>query len=64
VLPAELAYGALITALGSDADAVAKDLEAYPTAQPPDGAAVARTMALTTALRSPPIQGETAAVTA
>jgi pimeloyl-ACP methyl ester carboxylesterase len=36
VLPAELAYGALITALGSDADAVAKDLEVYATAQPPD----------------------------
>jgi pimeloyl-ACP methyl ester carboxylesterase len=35
VLPAELAYGALIAALGSDADAVAKDLEVYATAQPP-----------------------------
>ena len=36
VLPAEQAYGALIGALGSDADAVAKDLEVYATAQPPD----------------------------
>jgi pimeloyl-ACP methyl ester carboxylesterase len=36
VLPAELAYGALIVALGADADAVAKDLEVYATAQPPD----------------------------
>jgi pimeloyl-ACP methyl ester carboxylesterase len=36
VLPAELAYGALIGALGSDADAVAKDLEVYATAEPPD----------------------------
>jgi pimeloyl-ACP methyl ester carboxylesterase len=36
VLPAELAYGALIAALGSDADAVAKELEVYATAQPPD----------------------------
>ena len=33
VLPAELAYGALIGALGSDADPVAKDLEVYATAQ-------------------------------
>jgi pimeloyl-ACP methyl ester carboxylesterase len=36
VLPAELAYGALIAALGSDADGIAKDLEVYATAQPPD----------------------------
>jgi pimeloyl-ACP methyl ester carboxylesterase len=36
VLPAELAYGALIEALGSDVDAVAKDLEVYATAEPPD----------------------------
>jgi pimeloyl-ACP methyl ester carboxylesterase len=36
VLPAELAYSALITALGSDANAVAKDLEVYTTARPPD----------------------------
>ena len=36
VLPAEQAYGALIGALGSDADAVAKDLEVYATARPPD----------------------------
>ncbi len=31
VLPAELAYGSLAAALGSDADAVAKDLEVYAT---------------------------------
>jgi pimeloyl-ACP methyl ester carboxylesterase len=36
VVPAELAYGALMAALGSDADAVAKDLEVYATAHPPD----------------------------
>jgi pimeloyl-ACP methyl ester carboxylesterase len=36
VLPAELAYGALSGALGSDVDAVAKDLEVYATAEPPD----------------------------
>ena len=36
VLPAELAYGALIEALGADVDAVAKDLEVYATAEPPD----------------------------
>jgi pimeloyl-ACP methyl ester carboxylesterase len=36
VLPAELAYGALIEALGSDVDVVAKDLEVYATAEPPD----------------------------
>jgi pimeloyl-ACP methyl ester carboxylesterase len=36
VLPAEQAYGALIAALGADADVVAKDLEVYATAQPPD----------------------------
>jgi pimeloyl-ACP methyl ester carboxylesterase len=36
VLPAELAYGAFIAALGSDADALAKDLEVYATAEPPD----------------------------
>jgi pimeloyl-ACP methyl ester carboxylesterase len=35
VLPAELAYGALIAALGADVDAVAKDLEVYATPQPP-----------------------------
>lgn len=37
VLPAEPAYGALIAALGSDVDAVAKDLEVYATAEPPAG---------------------------
>lgn len=36
VLPAELAYGALIAALGADVDAVAKDLEVYATPEPPD----------------------------
>ena len=36
VLPAELAYGALIAALGPDVDAVAKDLEVYATPEPPD----------------------------
>jgi hypothetical protein len=35
VLPAEHAYGALLKALGSDADTVAKDLEVYATAEPP-----------------------------
>jgi pimeloyl-ACP methyl ester carboxylesterase len=36
VLPADLAYGALIAALGSDVEAVAKDLEVYATPEPPD----------------------------
>lgn len=35
VLPAEPAYGALIAALGTEAEAVAKDLELYATAEPP-----------------------------
>jgi len=35
VLPAEPAYGALLAALGSDADAVAKELEVYAAAEPP-----------------------------
>ena len=35
VLPAELAYGSLVAALGSDADAVAKDLEVYATKEAP-----------------------------
>jgi pimeloyl-ACP methyl ester carboxylesterase len=35
VLPAEPAYGALVAALGSDAEAVAKDLEVYAAAEPP-----------------------------
>jgi pimeloyl-ACP methyl ester carboxylesterase len=35
VLPAELAYGALLSALGSDVDAVAKELEVYATPEPP-----------------------------
>jgi len=37
VLPAELAYGALIDALGARAEAVAKDLEVYATDEPPPG---------------------------
>ncbi len=36
VLPAELAYGSLIEALGADTDAVAKDLEVYARAEPPE----------------------------
>src|SRR5712691_6015088 len=35
VLPAELAYGSLVEALGSDADVVAKELEVYATAEAP-----------------------------
>ena len=35
VLPAELAYGSLVAALGSDADVVAKDLEVYATEEAP-----------------------------
>src|SRR6266480_5332947 len=35
VLPAELAYGPLVAALGSDAEVVMKDLEVYATDQPP-----------------------------
>ncbi len=37
VLPADLAYGALVSSLGSNADAVAKDLEVYATPEPPPG---------------------------
>jgi pimeloyl-ACP methyl ester carboxylesterase len=36
VLPAELAYGALVRALGPEVDAVAKDLEVYATSEPPE----------------------------
>ena len=36
VLPAASAYGGLIAALGPDVDAVAKDLEVYATAEPPE----------------------------
>jgi pimeloyl-ACP methyl ester carboxylesterase len=36
VLPAELAYSALIAELGAEVDAVAKDLEVYATAEPPE----------------------------
>jgi pimeloyl-ACP methyl ester carboxylesterase len=35
VLPADLAYGALIDALGADVEAVAKDLEVYAGDEPP-----------------------------
>ncbi len=35
VLPAELAYGSLVAALGSDAEVVVKELEVYATAQAP-----------------------------
>src|SRR2546421_180250 len=35
VLPAEPAYGALLAALGPDADVVAKDLEVYADVEPP-----------------------------
>jgi pimeloyl-ACP methyl ester carboxylesterase len=37
ILPAELAYGALIAALEPGVDAVAKDLEVYATSEPPEG---------------------------
>ena len=37
VLPGELAYGSLVSALGSDAEAVVRELEVYATAEvPPD----------------------------
>ena len=36
VLPAELAYGALINAFGPDVEAVAKDLEVYAKPEPPE----------------------------
>ena len=35
VLPAELAYGALLSALGSNVDALAKELEVYAASEPP-----------------------------
>src|SRR5688572_31954699 len=35
VLPAELAYGALLGVLGAEVEAVAKDLELYATDEPP-----------------------------
>lgn len=40
VLPAALAYGALLDALGEDVDAVAKDLELYAGDAPPAGYAL------------------------
>ncbi len=36
VLPAELAFGSLIGALGANVEAVAKDLEVYETPEPPE----------------------------
>jgi pimeloyl-ACP methyl ester carboxylesterase len=36
MLPAELAYGALIAALGPDVDAVTKDLKVYAAPEPPE----------------------------
>jgi pimeloyl-ACP methyl ester carboxylesterase len=36
LLPAELAYGALIAALGPDVDAVAKELDVYAGPEPPE----------------------------
>jgi pimeloyl-ACP methyl ester carboxylesterase len=36
VLPADLAYAPLIASLGSEAEAVAKDLEVYATPEPPE----------------------------
>ena len=35
VLPADLAYGALLEALGNEVEAVAKDLEIYAGEKPP-----------------------------
>jgi pimeloyl-ACP methyl ester carboxylesterase len=35
VMPADLAYGALIDALGDDVEAIAKDLEVYASPEPP-----------------------------
>jgi pimeloyl-ACP methyl ester carboxylesterase len=35
VLPADLAYGSLVSVLGSDAEVVAKELEVYATDEPP-----------------------------
>jgi pimeloyl-ACP methyl ester carboxylesterase len=37
VMPADLAYGALIEELGDDVDAIAKDLEVYAGPEPPVG---------------------------
>lgn len=37
VLPKDLAYGALLEALGDEVDARAKDLEVYATDEPPEG---------------------------
>jgi pimeloyl-ACP methyl ester carboxylesterase len=37
VMPAELAYGALLEALGDDTEAIAKDLEVYAGPEPPPG---------------------------
>jgi pimeloyl-ACP methyl ester carboxylesterase len=40
VLPADLAYGALLKALGEDVEAVAKELEVYAGEEPPSGYAL------------------------
>lgn len=40
VMPADLAYGALIEALGTDVHALAKDLEVYAGPEPPPGYAL------------------------
>ena len=37
VMPADLAYGSLLEALGDDVDAIAKDLEVYAGPEPPSG---------------------------
>src|SRR3954451_5084805 len=37
VMPADLAYGSLIEALGGDVEAIAKELEAYGGPEPPPG---------------------------
>ena len=37
VMPADLAYGSLIEALGDDVEAIAKDLEVYAGPEPPPG---------------------------
>src|SRR5437763_15059762 len=36
-MPADLAYGALLAALGDDVQAIAKDLEVYAGPEPPPG---------------------------
>ena len=36
-MPADLAYGSLLEALGDGVDAIAKDLEVYAGPEPPSG---------------------------